>query len=183
MIKLVFRAMRGTLALSCIAMLAMLRVPAAGKEEAASAPPTIACEIRYHFRERLGDAKPGGKQFSAPAFEKEALPASRQLLSKGQQARLVEGRVAHLPYRFAIKWTSIGGTDAGKLEVNVLDATGKPLLSYPQTMENPFAQAANPSSREFEIPTGPKLLQTIEKSLLGKNQHLTRVELVIKSSP
>ena len=50
-------------------------------------------------------------------------------------------------------------------------------------MENPFAKAANPGSKEFEIPIAKGLAQTIEKTLLARNQFLTHVELVIESSP
>ena len=182
--KLVFYVIGKMLAFSCIALLANLRVSAAEKDEAVSAPMAIACQVRYHFRERIADAKPGEKQFSAPATEREALPASRQVVSDGQQAQLVEGRVAHLPYhRFAIKLTRGEGTDVGRLEVNILDATGKPLSGYPQTMANPFADASDPDGKEFEIPITKHRTQVIEKTLLARNQQLTYVALVIKPSP
>ena len=177
-----FRA-GGRLVLCCIALLGSVSGAAAGENESTSAPPKVACEVRYHFRERLEGIKPGEKSVSAPADEREALPPSRVVLSNGQQTRLVEGRVVHLPYRFAIKLSRSRGTAAGTLEVNILDTTGEPLPGYPQTMENPFAKAANPGSKEFEIPIAKGLAQTIEKTLLARNQFLTHVELVIESSP
>ena len=170
------------LVLCCIALLGSVSGAAAGENESASAPPEVACEVRYHFRERLEGIKPGEKSVSAPADEREALPPSRVVLSNGQQTRLVEGRVAHLPYWFAIKLTRSRAA-AGTLEVNILDPTGKPLPGYPQTIENPFAKAATPSSKEFEIPIAKDLALTIGKTLLAKNQFLTHVELVIESSP
>jgi hypothetical protein len=182
--KLVFYVIGKMLAFSCVALLANLRVSAAEKDDAAPAPMAIACEVRYHFRERITDAKPGEKQFSAPATEREPLPASRLVVSDGQQAQVVEGRVAHLPsYRFAIKLTRGEGTNVGRLEVNILDATGKPLSGYPQTIANPFADVSDPDGKEFEIPITKYRTQMIEKTLLAKNQHLTYVALVIKPSP
>jgi hypothetical protein len=157
----------------------MPKSPAAGEDEAVPARPAITCQVRYHFRERLEGVKPGGKAFSAPAFEQEALKPSRSMVSDGKQTQLVEGRVAHLPYRFAIKLIGSGGTDADKLEVNILDANGKPLRGYPQTIKNPFAKAA--SAKEFEVPLAPALVKAIQKTLLAKNQYLTWVELIVAS--
>ena len=180
--KLVFSVIGKMLAFSCVALLANLRVSAADKDDAASAPMPIACEVRYHFRERIADAKPGEKQFSAPATEREALPRSRLVGSDGQQAQVVEGRVAHLPsYRFAIKLSRGEGTDAGKLEVSILDAAGKPLSGYPQTMANPFVDASDQDRKEFEIPITKYRTQMIEKTLLAKDQHLTYVQLVVQA--
>jgi hypothetical protein len=182
--KLVFSVIGKMLAFSCVVLLANLRVSAADKDDTASAPMPIACEVRYHFRERIADAKPGEKQFSAPATEREALPPSRLVDSDGQQAQVVEGRVAHLPsYRFAIKLTRGEGTDVGKLEVNIVDANGKPLSGYPQTMANPFADASDQDGKAFEIAVTKYRTQMIEKTLLAKNQRLTYVGLVIKPSP
>lgn len=178
-----FRAGRRTRVLSCIALLGIVSGAVAEENESASAPAKVACEVRYHFRERLEGIKPGEKNVSAPADEREALPPSRVVLSNGQQTRLVEGRVAHLPYRFAIKLTGSRGPAAGTLEVNILDTIGKPLPGYPQSIENPFARAVNPSSKEFEIPIAKELTQTIEKTLLARNQFVTHVDLVIESSP
>ena len=171
------------LAFSCIALLANQCASAAEKEQAASAPAAIACEVRYHFRERIAGAGPGEKQFSAPEHETEALPASKAVASDGQQAQLVEGRVAHLPYRFTIKFTQGDGTDAAKLEVRILDPAGKPVSGYPQTVANPFDDASDPGGKAFEIPITKSRTQAIEKTLLAKNQHLTYVALVIKPSP
>src|SRR5450432_1848706 len=138
-------------------------------KEAAPASAAVTCEVRYHFRERLEGVKTGGKKFSAPADERQSLPASHLVVSNGRRTRVVNGRVPNLPYRFAIKWTESDGKEIGTLEVNIVDATGKPLGGYPQSLENPFA--AEPGSKE--------LAQTIEKRLLAKNQRLTNVDLLI----
>src|SRR6266581_3535411 len=166
-------------ALACLTVVGSSSLAATAKDEATAVAPTLACEIRYHFRERLEGVKADAKKFSAPAYEKEALPQS-MVAANGAQARLVQGRVAHLPYRFVIKF---GGKSAGTLEVNILDDDGKPLHGYPQTIVHALAGAANPSRREFEIPVAPDLARTIEKKLLAKNQHLTQVQLVVESSP
>jgi hypothetical protein len=182
MINPIVRAVRGTLVLPCIALLGILSVPAEGKVEPRPAAPELVCQIRYHFREHLEGVKPGGKNVSAAADEREALPSARVVLSDGQRVLLVEGRVTHLPYRFAIKWTRSGDPNAGTLEVNILDTAGKPLRGYPQTVKNPF-KAANPGSQEFEIPIAKELAQTIEKALLARNQFVTHVDLSIEFSP
>jgi len=44
-------------------------LPAKAENEA---PPALVGVVRYHFRERLEGVKPGGKQYSAPAYETEA---------------------------------------------------------------------------------------------------------------
>ena len=171
------------LALFGIALLANLSLSAAERDQAASAPVAIACEVRYNFRERLADAKPGKKQYSAPEHAQETLPASRAVVSDGKQAQLVEGRVAHLPYRFAIKLTRSEGADTAKLEVRILDPAGKPVSGYPQTVANPFDDASDPGGKAFEIPITKSRTQTIEKTLLATNQRLTYVALVIKPVP
>jgi len=93
--------------------------------------------------------------------------------------RVIKGRVAHLPYSFVI---NLGGKGAGTLEVNILTADGEPLRGYPKTLANAFAQGAEATSQEFEIPVTPKLAAKIEKDLLEKNQHLTQVQLVVQTS-
>ena len=138
--------------------------------------PAIVGVIRYHFRERLEGVKPGGKQYSAPAYETEQLPPSTAA-SNGE--RVIEGKVAHLPYKFVI---NLGGKGAGTLEVSILRADGKPLRGYPKTVANPFAKGAEATSQDFEIPVTPKLAAKIEKNLLEKNQHLTQVQLVVQTS-
>jgi hypothetical protein len=138
--------------------------------------PGIVGVIRYHFRERLEGAKPGGKQYSAPAYETEQLPPS-SARSNGEQAQIIEGKVAHLPYRFVI---SLGGKSAETLEVKILTADGNPLRGYPKTVANAFAQADGATSQDFEIPVTPRLAAKIEKGLLEKNQHLTQVQLVVQ---
>jgi hypothetical protein len=65
-----------------------------------------------------GGDKAGWKKYSAPAYEKEAV---------------VNGRVAHLPYRFVIQLD-----EQGALEVNIFDSEGKALHGYPRKIENPF---------------------------------------------
>ena len=178
-----FRVARGRRVLACLALFGIVSGAAAEENQSASAPAKVTCEVRYHFRERLEGIKPGGKKVSAPADEREALPPSRVVLSNGQQTQLVQGRVAHLPYWFAIKLTGNRGPAAGTLDVNILDSSGKPLPGYPQSIENPFAKTPNPSSREFEIPIAKELAQTIAKTLLARNQFVTHVDLAIESSP
>jgi hypothetical protein len=134
--------------------------------------------IRYHFRERLEGVKPGGKQYSAPAYETEKLPPS-SAPSNGEQGRVIKGKVAHLPYSFII---NLGAKGAGTLEVNILTADGEPLRGYPKTVANAFAQGSEPTSHDFEIPVIPELAAKIEKDLLQKNQHLTQVQLVVQKS-
>ena|SRR5206468_4915935 len=140
--------------------------------------PGIVGVIRYHFRERLEGVKPGGKQYSAPAYETETLPPSTAP-SNGEQVRVIEGKVAHLPYSFVI---NLGGNGAGTLEVKIMTADGKPLRGYPKTVANAFAKGAEATSQDFEIPFTPKLAAKIEKGLLAKNQHLTQVQLVVQTS-
>src|SRR5438552_2926228 len=140
--------------------------------------PSLAGVIRYHFRERLEGVKPGGKQYSAPAYETETLPPSTAP-SNGQQVQVIEGKVAHLPYSFVI---NLGGKGAGTLEVKILTADGEPLRGYPKTVANAFAQGSEATSQHFEIPVTPQLAATIEKGHLEKNQHLTQVQLVVQTS-
>ena len=157
----------------CLAVCGFASLPTKAENEGT---PAIVGVIRYHFRERLEGVKPGGKQYSAPAYETETLPASTAS-SNGQQ--VIEGKVAHLPYKFVI---NLGGKGAGPLEVKILTADGKPLRGYPKTVTNAFAQSAEATSQDFEIPVTPKLRARIEKGLLEKNQHLTQVQLVVQTS-
>jgi hypothetical protein len=150
-------------------------VPAQAENEVT---PAIVGVIRYHFRERLEGVKPGGKQYSAPAYETEKLPPS-SAASNGEQGRVIKGKVAHLPYSFVI---NLGGKGAGTLEVKILTADGEPLRGYPKTVANAFAQGSEATSQDFEIPVTPKLSAEIEKGLLEKNQHLTQVQLVVHVS-
>jgi hypothetical protein len=146
--------------LLCLSMLGSLTLPASAKDEVSPRSLAIKGEVRYHFREELEGVKPGGKKYSAPAYEKEAV---------------VNGRVAHLPYRFVIQVD-----EQGALEVKVLDSEGKTLQGYPRKVENPFAGES--ASQEFEIPVAPELAHRIETEVLAKNQHLTEVQLVVKPS-
>jgi len=164
-----------TRAIFCLAVCGVASLPAIAKDEVT---PGLAGVIRYHFRERLEGVKPGGKQYSAPAYETEELPPSIAP-SNGGQVRVIKGKVAHLPYSFVI---NLGGKAAGTLEVKILTAAGKPLRGYPKTVANAFAQAAETTSQEFEIPVTPKFAAKIEKGLLEKNQHLTQVQLVVQTS-
>lgn len=134
--------------------------------------------IRYHFREHFEGVKPGGKQYSAPAYETEQLPPSITP-SNEEHVRVIKGKVAHLPYSFII---NLGGKGSGTLEVNILTADGEPLRGYPKTVANAFGQAAEATSQDFEIPVTPKLRAKIEKGLLEKNQHLTQVQLIVQTS-
>jgi hypothetical protein len=163
-------------ALLVLAILQFSNLPVAGKEETA---PTITCEVRYHFRERLMAANKEGKKFSAPAYEREALPAST-LSSDAEQVYMVQGMVAHLPYRFAIK---LGGAAASRtLEVNIVDNDNKALRGYPQRITKASVDGGA-KSQEFEIPVTPQLSHTIEQKLLVKNQHLTQVQLIVQMAP
>ena len=162
-------------ALFCLAVCGFASLPAKAENEVT---PAIVGVIRYHFRERLEGVKPGGKQYSAPAYETEQLPPSSPP-SNGEQVQVIEGRVAHLPYSFVI---NLGGKGAGILEVKIVTADGEPLRGYPKTVANAFAPGAEATSQDFEIPVAPKLAAKIEKDLLEKNQHLTQVQLVVQTS-
>jgi hypothetical protein len=81
--------------LCCGFFAGLLAQPMFGADEPPSPP--FACEVRYHFREQFNNPKPDEKRFSAPSYEREALPMSRIAVSNGLAARIVEGRVAHLP--------------------------------------------------------------------------------------
>lgn len=157
----------------CLAVCGFASLPARTENEVT---PTIVGVIRYHFRERLEGLKPGGKQYSAPAYETEQLPPSTAPSNKEQ---VIEGKVTHLPYKFVI---NLGGKGAATLEVNILTADGKSLRGYPKTVANAFRQAVEATSQDFEIPVTPKLAATIEKDFLEKNQHLTQVQLIVQTS-
>ncbi|MGH7984356.1 MAG: hypothetical protein ACREFF_14620 [Candidatus Udaeobacter sp.] len=164
-----------TRAIFCVAVCGFTTLPAIAENDVT---PSLAGVIRYHFRERLEGVKPGGKQYSAPAYETEQLPPSSAPSDKGQ-VQVIKGKVAHLPYSFLI---NLGGKGPGTLEVKILTADGKPLRGYPKTVANAFAQGAEATSQDFEIPVTPKLKAKIEKGLLEKNQHLTQVQLIVQTS-
>src|SRR5207247_1948072 len=164
-----------TRAIFCLAVCGFVSLPAIAENEWT---PGLAGVIRYHFRERLEGVKPGGKQYSAPAYETEQLPPSSAPSNK-EQLQVIEGKVAHLPYSFVI---NLGGKDAGTLEVKILTADGKPLHGYPKTVANAFTQGTEATSQDFEIPVTPELRAKIEKDLLEKNQHLTQVQLVVHTA-
>src|SRR5437764_6929112 len=164
-----------TRAIFCLAMCGFASLPAQADNEVT---PGLVGVIRYHFRERLEGVKPGGKQYSAPAYETEKLPPS-SASSNGQRVQVIEGKVAHLPYSFVI---NLGAKGAGRLEVNILTADGKPLRGYPKTVTNAFVHGTEATSQDFEIPVIPELAANIEKDLLQKNQYLTQVQLVVQTS-
>ena len=173
------RAAISSLTWCCILFGGMLALPAFGAEEPAQKPEPFACEIRYHFRERIRGAKAGEKRVSAPSHEREALPLSRATISNGAVAQLAEGRVPHLPYRFLVKIIRLKDAARETLEVYVLDNSGKPLTGFPQVMPNPLTKTGNSSRTDFEIPVSEPLKKKIEKSFLTEDQFLTYVNLIV----
>jgi hypothetical protein len=157
----------------------LLAQPMFGADEPPSPPPPFACEVRYHFREQFNNPKPGQKRFSAPSYEREPLPMSRITISNGLAARIVEGRVAHLPYQFSVKIGRSSEGEAATLEVNVLDSSGKPLAGFPQIMPNPLTKTGDSTRKDFEIPIGEALKKKINKTLLAQEQFLTHVDLIV----
>ena len=98
----------------------------------------------------------------------------------GVPERIVEGRVGHLPYQFLVKISRAnGGSEAERLEVNVVDSSGRPLAGFPQVMPNPLTKGGDISRKEFEIPIDQALKEKIEKSLLAKEQFITHVDLIV----
>jgi hypothetical protein len=167
------------LVLCCGFFAALLALPSFGADEPSYTPQPFACEVRYHFREHFRDAEPGEKRVSAPSYEREGLPKSRIAISEGVAERIVEGRVAHLPYQFSVKASQWSDSETGTLEVNVLDSSGKPLTGFPQVMPNPLTKTGDSSRKEFEIPIDQALKKKIEKALLAKEQFLTHVDLIV----
>jgi hypothetical protein len=165
-----------SVALYCIELLAL---PIFGAEEPSYAPQPFACEVRYYFREQFQDAKPGEKSVSAPSFEREGLPGSRLLISKRSATRIVKGRVAHLPYRFSVKISRVNDSEPGTFEVNILNSSGKSLGGFPQVMQNPLSRTGDTSRKEFEVPISGALKKKIEKTLLGQDQFITHVDLIV----
>ena len=147
--------------------------------ESSYAPPPFACEVRYHFREHFRHAKPGEKSVSAPSFEREALPTSHVAISDGVSERIVEGRVAHLPYHFSVKISRGSDSESGTLEVDVLDSSGNSLAGFPQVMPNPLIKTGDSSRKEFELPVEQDLKKKIKKMLLAQDQFLTHVDLIV----
>jgi hypothetical protein len=167
-----------SLVLCCGLFVELLALPAFGADEPSYTPQPFACEVRYHFREQFNNPKPGQKRFSAPSYEREGLPITRIAVSDGLAARIVEGRVAHLPYQFSVKISRSSDSEAGTLKINVLDSSGKPLTGFPQVLPNPLTKTDS-SRKEFEIPIGEALKKKINKTLLAPEQFLTHVDLVI----
>jgi hypothetical protein len=158
----------------------ILSISAFAADQPSHTPPPVACEVRYYFREYLRGAKMGAKSYSAPSYEREALPLSQVTVPDGSVSRIVDGRVAHLPYRFVVKLTRNSDADQGTLEVNVLDVSGKPLRGFPQVITNPLTKTGGSSSKDYPIPVTKALTKKIEKTLLAKDQFLTYVALVIR---
>jgi hypothetical protein len=155
-----------------------LTLPAFAAEPSYTLPP-FACEVRYHFREHFRHAKPGEKSVSAPSFEREALPTSHVAISDGVSERIVEGRVAHLPYHFSVKISRGSDRETGTLQLDVLDSSGKSLTGFPQVMPNPLTKTGDSSRKEFELPVEKDLEKKIKKTLLAQDQFLTHVDLIV----
>lgn len=166
-------------ALFCGLLLGIHAISVFAAGEPSYTPPPFACEVRYHFRERLRDVKTGEKSVSAPSYEREALPLSKVAISDGSVSRIVEGRVAHLPYRFIVKITRNSDADQGTLEVNVFDASGKPLQGFPQVIANPLTKTGDSSRKDFELPVAELLRKATEKTLLAKDQFITYIDLIV----
>ena len=165
--------------LSCVFFGALSTFTACAEEPSYTLAP-FACEVRYHFREHFGHAKPGKKTVSAPSFKREGLPKLRVADLNGVPERIVEGRVGHLPYQFSVKISRAnGGSEAETLEVNILDSSGRPLAGFPQVMPNPLTKGGDISRKEFEMPIDQVLKEKIEKSLLAKEQFITHVDLIV----
>lgn len=159
-------------------LLGMFALPALRAEEPTSKPAPFACEIQYHFREKIPDAKPGEKQYSAPSHEREVLPLSRSIALKGVLAEEVRGQVKSLPYKFLIRVTR-GPVRAETLKINVLDDSGRPLPGFPKLMPNPLTKTGDSSRKDFEIAISEPLKKKVEKSLLSQDQSLTYVSLIV----
>lgn len=159
-------------------ILVMLALPALDAEEPSQKPAPFACEIRYHFRENIPDAKPGEKSVSAPSHESEMLPLPRAVASKGIVAQEVTGQVKSLPYKFLVRVTR-GQTGAETLKVNVLDESGRPLPGFPKLLANPLTKTGDSSRKDFEISISEPLKKKIEKSLLAQDQFITYVSLIV----
>lgn len=171
--------LRFSVVFCCCFLLGLRSHLAFAGEEPSYPPPPFACEVRYHFREHLPDAKPGEKSVSAPAFEREGVPLSRVVISEGVATRIVEGRVAHLPYQFSVKIGKKSYSEIGTFEISVLDGSGKPVTGFPQIMPNPLTKTGDSSRKEFELPITEAVRTNIEKTLLKRDQFLTYVDLTV----
>ena len=170
------RALLLSLTWGCL--VGMPALPAASAEEPSPKPAPFACEIRYHFRETIPDAKPGEKNVSAPSHEREVLPLPRTVALDGVVAQEVTGQVKSLPYKFLIR-VARGKTGAETLKVNVLDDLGRPLPGFPKSIPNPLTRTGDTSRKDFEIAINEPLKKKIEKSLLAQDQFLTYVNLIV----
>jgi hypothetical protein len=136
-----------------------------------AAPIQFVSEIRYHFRERFTDVPPGQKELSAPEAEHEMLPLSFVTQSGHRVGRVVEGSVAHLPYRFRV---SVFHPD-----VTVEIFEGERLLKgFPQTIQHSFTKHWD-SRIDFVIPVDEGTTSLLERSLLGENCFLAYANIVL----
>jgi hypothetical protein len=168
-----------SVALCCSFFVELSAFPVFGAEEPSYAPQPFACEVRYYFREQFRDAKPGEKSVSAPSFEREGLPTSHLLISRGLATRIVKGRVAHLPYQFSVEISRGNDSETETLSVNVLDSSGKPVSGFPQVVRNPLSRTGDTSRKEFEVPISRALKKKIEKRVLVQDQFITHVDLIV----
>lgn len=140
-------------------------------EVSGAAPIQFVSDIRYHFRERFTDVPPDQKQVSAPATIHEILPLSFVTQSGHRVGRVVEGSVAHLPYRFRV---TVFHPD---ITVEIFD--GERLLKgFPQTIQHSFTKHWD-SRIDFIIPIDEGVTSTVERSLLGDNCFLTYANIVL----
>lgn len=70
-------------------------------------------------------------------------------------------------------------TGGEKLEVNVLNSSGKPLTGFPKVILNPLTKTGDTSRKEFEISVSEPLKKKIKKSFLARDQFLTHVDLIV----
>jgi hypothetical protein len=150
---------------------------AAQQQAASSLLPEFRAEVRFHFRERVPDAEPGEKNVTAPSYNTEELPAS-QILS-GQNQRIIQGKVPHLPFIFLLRLTRQGQQSQPLLEVNVVDSqTGESVQGFP-------SQTADLSEAgvDFDIPLSNTQAQEAKGALGGDdNGFITYVQLLVKFS-
>jgi hypothetical protein len=136
-----------------------------------SVPSQFVSQIRYHFRERFVNTKPGEKAVSAPESQHEMLPLSHLVSEERGLGRVAQGTVPHLPYRFRV---SVFDPDL-TVEVYQGDAT---LEGFPQTIRHSLTDHWD-SRIDFIMPVQDRLKDEIEKSLLAERCFLTYVNLVI----
>jgi hypothetical protein len=93
-------------------------------------PPDFRASVRFHFREKLADARPGEKGVTAPAYCQEELPPAWWLPEK--RRRVIGGDVPDLPFTFNLWLTRPDAQKPPRLEINVVDPrTGRSLEGFP----------------------------------------------------